>query len=272
MSNYKDEINKMEWSFSRLSNFDQCKYCFYLRYILRDFDTYPNDSNFWAENGSLVHETLEKIFSGEISAEDAVTYYVDHFESDIFYKTKDTTMRRTFEICSDYFAETDFKWISGYDILGIEEKVELEIEGHKFLGYIDLLLRRKDNGKIILLDHKSGNYFFKKDGNVKKHMEHSFNSYRKQMYLYCHAVRQIYGKFPDLIVWNHFKDGGKFSIIPFKEEEYKETLDWFVDTINRISEEEEFNPTLDFFYCVNLCSFRKSCEYRKQEYKIPCKF
>lgn len=272
MSEYKNQIDKMEWSFSRLSTFDQCKYCFYLRYILREFDIYPVDSNFWAENGSLVHETLEKIFRGEITPDEAPEYYIEHFETDIEYKTKEATMRRTFELCSDYFAETGFEWICGYDILGIEEKVELEIRGYKFIGFIDLLLRRKDNGKIILLDHKSGNYFFRKDGTVKKSMEHSFNSYRKQMYLYSHAVKEKYGVFPDLIVWNHFKDKGKFSIIPFKESEYEETLDWFEDTIKKISEEEKFEPSMEFFYCINLCSFRKSCEYRKQEYKIPCKF
>lgn len=271
MGDYENKIDNMEWSFSRLSTFEQCKYCFYLRYILNDKQLYPPDSNFWAENGSVVHETLEKIFKNEISADDAIGYYINNYE-DIEYQAKKDTMRKTFELCCEYFSDSSFDWIDKFTILGVEKQVRFTIHGRKFLCYIDLLLERKDTGEIILLDHKSGNYFFKQDGTVKKQMLHSFTQYSKQMYLYCNAVKQEYGRFPDLIVWNHFKDGGKFSVIKFNPEDYKKTMEWFDSVIEDIKKEEDFEPTLDFFYCINLCSFRKTCEYRKKEYSIRVKY
>lgn len=262
----------MKWSFSRLSSYEHCKYCFYLQYILKDPNNYLPESNYWAENGSVVHETLQKIFKGELKTEDANQYYIDHYDSDVCYKAKPATMKKTFEACSTYFAKVDFNWLKYYEILGVELEVNLEVSGYKFIGFIDLLLRRKDNNKIILMDHKSGQYFFKKDGTLKKSKEESFYSYRKQMYMYCNAVKQMYGQFPDMIVWNHFKDGGKFSTIPFNQSDYDIAMEWFFDTIHQIEQEQDFPPRLDFFYCVNLCSFRHSCEYRKKEFKIPSKY
>ena len=90
----------------------------------------------------------------------------------------------------------------------------------------------------------------------------SFESYKKQMYLYCHAIHQAYGEFPKEITWNHFKDGGQFATIPFIQSEYEEAMKWFKDTIKTIEIEEAFEPSEDFFYCSNLCNFRHSCEYR----------
>lgn len=89
----------------------------------------------------------------------------------------------------------------------------------------------------------------------------SFESYKKQMYLYCHAVKEIYGKLPTKISWNHFKES-KIATIQFDQQEYEESLKWFEETIHTIEKDENFKPKLDFFYCSNLCDYRNSCEYR----------
>ena len=266
MSEYSEQIKNMKWSFSRVSTFESCKYNFFLQYILpREVrkEIYPPESNFWAENGSLVHDVLEKVFKGEISIGDANSYYIEHYD-EIENKVKPATMNKTFEKCSDYLAEVDFSWLEHYEILGVEMKVDYELFGYKFLGFIDLLLKRKDNGKIILMDHKSSDYFFKKNGEVKANMKEKLESYKKQMYMYSNAVKEKFGVFPDVICWNHFKDGGKFSTIPFKQEEYEETMRWFLDSVHEIEQEEIFEPVdpeQNYFFCNNLCSFRNSCEY-----------
>ena len=82
------------------------------------------------------------------------------------------------------------------------------------------------------------------------------------MYLYSHAVKQIYGEFPKEIRWNHFKDGGKFATINFLQNEYDEVIKWFKNTIHSIQNEDDFEPSLEYFYCSNLCNFRNSCEYK----------
>jgi hypothetical protein len=113
------------------------------------------------------------------------------------------------------------------------------------------------------VDHKSAAYPFKKDGkSVLKKSERTFNSYKKQMYLYAYAVYQEYGKYPTEIWWNHFKDN-KIAKIKFDMNDYNEAIAWLETTIEEIKKEEEFGETADFFYCSNICEYRNCCEYRE---------
>lgn len=250
----------MVWSYSRLSVFENCKYAFYLKYILNDDDLYLSEGNYYAEVGSFVHLILQKIFTGEISIDEAPDYYLENFDYNVLYKTRQSTMDKTYECCADYFAGLDLSWLKDYTIVGVELKVKTKIENHDFLGFIDLLLQDKD-GNYIIVDHKSAAYPFKKDGrSVLKKSEKSFESYKKQMYLYADAVYQLYGKYPTEFWWNHFKDG-RIAKIKFEYSDYEKTIQWFKETIESAENEEEFGETFDFFYCVNLCDYRNSCEF-----------
>lgn len=263
LSEYKEQIKKMRWSYSRLTSFEHCQYAFYLNYIVNDDTKYLSEGNFYAEVGIFVHEILAKIFNGELTLEEASQYYVDNFEKYIFYKTKKKTMKKTFELCADYFAGVSFDWLNDYEILGVEREVNFKIEGYNFVGYIDLLLRDKRDGGIVIVDHKSSPYPLKLDGNIKKNSRAGFETYKKQMYLYSYAVKEEYGVFPKEIIWNHFKAGGKFVKIPFLKKEYDKAVKWLIDTIHKIENEDDFKPNLNYFYCKTLCNFRNSCEYCK---------
>lgn len=253
----------MCWSYSRLSSFEHCKYEFYLNYIINNDDLYLSEGNFYAECGGFVHEILAKVLSGELNAEDALQYYLDNFDNNVCYKTSPKIVKKKFEACADYFAALDEHMLDNYEILGVEMKNTFKIEGYNFIGYIDLLLRDKTTKEIILVDHKSAAYPAGKRGEILKKQQRSFDSYKRQMYLYCYAVKEVFGEFPTTICWNHFTDEGKLMKITFDEKEYKETIQWFVDTIHKIENEEEYQPNKDYFYCHNLCNFRNSCEYAK---------
>ena len=263
MGSYKRKINKMVWSYSRLTAFEQCKYSFYLTYILDDSDEYLSEGNFYSESGSFVHEILAKIFSGEMSVDDAAEYFVDNYDNNVCYQVRKSTMDSTFEKCANYFAEADFSWINDYEILGVEKKMNFKVGEYNFIGFIDLLLRRKSDNRIVIIDHKSSEYPFKKNGELKKKSESSFNDYERQMYLYAHAVNELYGEYPAELTWNHFKDGGQFATIPFVEDRCKAVLDWTVDTIHAIENEKDWLENQDFFFCHNICNFRRSCEYNE---------
>lgn len=263
VSEYKDKIDKMKWSYSRLTSFEHCKYEFYLNYILKDDDKYLSEGNFYAEVGSYVHEILAMIFEGKLTLDEASQYYVDNFDQNVLYKTKKSIMNKTFETCADYFATVDFAWLKDYEILGVEKKVEFKIEEYDFVGYIDLLVRDKRDGKIVVIDNKSSEYPFKSNGEVKAKSKDSFEKYKKQMYLYSYAIMEQYGEFPKEITWNHFKDGGCLATIKFSKDEYDQSVRWLIDTIHSIEREEEFPSNQDYFYCTNLCNFRSSCEYAK---------
>lgn len=263
MSENIEEHTKPEWSYSRTTCFDHCKYEFYLGYVINDDAQYLSEGNYYAEVGSFVHEILSKIFQNKLSPDDAALYFVENYDNNVFYKTKNSIMDKTYEACLHYFATSDFSWINNYEILGVELEQHFAIDGYNFVGYIDLLLRDKSDSKIVILDHKSAAYPMKQDGTIKKNQLSSFESYKKQMYLYCNSVYQRYKEFPKEIIWNHFKEGGKFVKIPFDQNEYDKTIRWFIDTIKTIECEEAFEPSQDFFYCANLCNFRNSCEYKK---------
>lgn len=261
------EAEKMVWSYSRLTSFEHCKYEFYLKYIVKDENKYLAEGNFFADVGIFVHEILAMIFEGNLTPDEASLYYVDNFDANVLYKAKKATMERTFELCADYFANVDFGWLNDYDILGVETRVQVNIKGYPFVGFIDLLLRDKRDGKIVIVDNKSSEYPFKKDGSVKASSKQNFSKYKKQMYLYSYAVYEQYGEFPKEICWNHFKDGGQMATIPFIEEDYHAAIDWLIDTIHIAKQETAYEPKQDYFYCNNLCSFRSSCEYAKHEKK-----
>ena len=249
MCEYAKKVDEMCWSYSRLTSYERCKYEFYLNYIINDDSQYLSESNFYAEVGIFVHEILAKIFNGELTPDEASQYFVDNFDSNVFYKAKQSTMDKNFELCANYFASVDFGWLNDYEILGVELETKFKIDKYDFIGFIDLLLRDKRDGKIVIVDNKSSEYPFKQNGDVKAKSKHSFETYKKQMYLYSYAVKDMYGEFPKEITWNHFKDN-KIAAIPF-------------DTIHSIEKENDFDATLDFFYCTNLCNFRNSCEYAK---------
>ena len=262
-NDYSEIIDAMVWSYSRISTFAQCKYSFYLKYIVDDESEYLPEGNYWAEVGSFMHEILEKIFKNELSPDDAITFFVDNFDNRVLYKTSQSTMDNTYDACINYLSSEDFWWVKECEILGVEQEVSISIFDYKFTGYIDLVLQNKHTGDIILVDHKSAAYPLSANGQrVLKNHAKSFESYTKQMYLYSNAIRQLYGKFPKYIVWNHFK-AGRMVKIAFDPEEYDASIKWFIDTIESIKNERDYQENVDYFYCHNLCAFRNSCEYNQ---------
>ena len=265
MNEYKENIDDMRWSYSRVTCYDHCPYSFYLKYIINDDSQYLAEGNFYAEIGSYVHSILEKIFNGELTVDDAPQYYMEHYDDNVFYTTRQSAMDKAYESCADYFASVDFEWLKDFEILGVEKEINISINGYRFVGYIDLLLRHNETKEIYVVDHKSSAYPFKKDGkSVLKKSENDFKKYCRQMYLYCKAIQDEYGEYPKWIVWNHFKDQ-KIAKIPFIEEEYYEALQWFIETISRIESDTNFEANVEFFYCTQLCEFRSNCEYINQE-------
>lgn len=265
MSYYADYIDYMVWSYSRIICYDTCPYCFFLKYIVNDDKQYLSEGNYYSEVGSYAHSIFEKIFNNELDVEDASQYYIDNFDYNVFYTVKESTMDKVYESCADYFSLLNIDWLKDYIILGVEKKVYTKIDKYKFVGFIDLLIQNKDTGEITIIDHKSSSYPFKKDGiSVLKKSENDFSKYKKQMYLYCKSVFEEYGEYPKWICWNHFKEN-KIAKIPFVKEDYEASLDWLVDEIHKIENDEDFEAKLNFFHCTQLCEFRNSCEYINEE-------
>lgn len=253
-------MNKQLWSYSRLSSFSSCPYGWYLHYIEQE----PEEDNWYAVHGSLVHEILEAIANKEMSLDEASMYYADHYDDNLEYiseKIKDST----YEKCSDFFATYDFNYLKDNEVVGAEVHLPFTIGDSDFHCYIDLLLKNKD-GEYIIFDYKSSAYPFKKNGkDLLKSQENIFQDHKRQLYLYAEAVKQNYGKYPIELSWLHFKDS-KVASIPFDMQNLEETVNWAKKNIEEITKEEEFPPNLNnFIMCNSLCGYRHSCLYKEFE-------
>lgn len=257
---YKKLLNDMTWSFSRIHAWEQCPYSFYLKYI----EKRDGESNYYASNGKCMHEVFEAILTDKITLDECTRFYADNYEL-ICEKTKQSTMDSTYEKCMDYLCSIDGIDLEKYEIIGVELKLDFKIGKYKFVGYADLVVKNKESGEIILVDHKQATHFMKKDGTPLKNQLENFLAYRHQMYIYCKGLQECLDIKVNKIVWHHFKDDGALTIIPFVEEEYKETMQWVIDTIEKIKKDKTFANKSSYVMCSSLCDYRNDCEYKNED-------
>lgn len=251
-------IDAMTWSFSRVNSFGTgCKKEWKEVYI----DCENKVNSFYGQFGSFCHEILEKFFKGEMTEWDLAPYYEENYNEKITLLPPASIGDTCYEKGLTYFSNFSFP-DNKYEILGVEKRVEFTILKYNFVGYIDLLLRDKETGEIIIVDHKSSTIKLLKNGNVSKGDAEHFLAFQRQLYLYSIPVIEEYGKV-DRLKWNMFKDGTEIEI-PFNPDDQKATVDWTIETIAQIEQEAEFQPNPDFFYCCNLCSRRADyCPFKR---------
>lgn len=258
---YKKILDEIIWSFSTLHQYEQCPFAFYERKI---DGTEINEGNFYSDAGGFNHEVNAKIFDGSLKIDDAIDYYIENYGNNVVYTAKQSTMDKKYNQGIDYLAAFDIEKLKDYEILGVEKKVLYEIDGYKFIGFIDLLLRHKKTKKILLIDHKSLDHFMKKDGTPLKNQLPHFEAYSKQMYLYSKPIYEEYGEYPDRIIWNHFFDQ-QVTNIPFNKDDYDSAVRWAVDTIHKIYKDKKFNANQSYIMCKVLCGYRNCCCYANEE-------
>lgn len=260
MSLYKDELDKIVFSYSTLKTYEDCPFAFYLKKIEGE----SGDTNAHAQIGKYGHEFFEHIFKGEITPDEALAECIEDFEDIVTEDISEASMQKKYAALCQYLADLDVdNFFKEYEVLGVEKKFNWEIDGHKMIGFADLILKRKSDGKIVLVDHKSAGRLMKKDGKtpLKNQIEY-LESYKKQMYMYADAMKKTMGFFPDIIVWNHFLDGGIKTIIEFNQQEYEDAIQWVKDTIEKIYADEEFIENKSYVMCNMLCNYRNTCEYK----------
>lgn len=197
-------IDNMLWSFSRLNSFYNCPHEWYERYIMCQH----GESGFFGEFGSCCHSVLEGYAKGEISLFEISQAYENQFQETVVHDAppnKYVDIRQSyFDKGLDYFDNIDLD-LDKFEILGVEKEVRFEIAGKEFIGFIDLLLREKKTGKIIILDHKSASIKFLKNGKVSKSDQNHVTEFIRQLCLYAIPVIKDYGKVDELW-WNLFKE------------------------------------------------------------------
>lgn len=261
-------IKDMVWSFSRLDSFATCPYEWHLHYI----DDNTSEGGFFSDFGTLVHEILQKIYEDNISVWDAQQWYEENYSYIVLH---DAPPNNYVDLNEKYYND-GFEYFGNiapledkYEILGVEKQVNFKVGRNQFIGYIDLLLKDRETGDIIIRDHKTATLKFKKNGEISKTDAEHFESFKRQLYLYSKPVIEQY-KHVDYLEWNMVRMN-ELIRIPFDQNEYKAALKWATDRIKEIKKETLWLPNKDEFYCRNLCGMREICEYNewKTEYQQP---
>ena len=251
---YAYQIACMTWSYSRLRAYEDCGYGFFLRYLYEE----EENGHFYAEYGSLMHRILEQYYSGSITKDEALTKFCTGFVLNITADVTPSILEKYYEQGKTYISSLE---MPSEKIVGIEEKLEFEIEGNPFVGYIDLLL--EDDGELVICDHKSRILrakSFVKNNKTEQKSNEEFDRFAKQLYIYSAGVEQKYGKLPKELRFNCFRNGTVITE-QFDEKKYEEAKSWAVETIHKIKHETEWRPNAAWFKCNNICGFTKSCEY-----------
>lgn len=253
-------VDSMRWSFSRLSSFYNCHRSWKEKYI----NCASKMKNAFASYGSLCHSCLEKFFKGELAVWDLAEEYEKRYSDEVSEPFPPNAYadlgEKYHQQGLEYFENFEFD-DNKYEVLGIEEQIEFKILDKDFIGFIDLRLQDKETGEMIIADHKSASIKFCKNGKPSKQYVEKLKEYERQLYLYSIPFVEN-GQKIDYLMWNFFRDQNIYKI-PWKEEDYKEAIQWAEDTLKLIENEKEYEPKFDYYYCVNLCDVRMDCPYKR---------
>ena len=249
------------YSYSQLQSFNECKYGFYLRRIE---GLEEEQSNAFAERGSLIHSLLDQWAKGLLSKADMLFEYDRRYGDEVQSAWPRMMKGYAQKAYHDgYEFLKNFDEFKGYEILLAEEKYNTEIElsdGSKrpFVGVVDLVVKDESNNDLVIFDHKS-----KGKSSFKKAEDEMY----RQLYMYAQFVKEKYGKFPDKLGFHLFNQEGLKVTRPFDINEYERVMKWAADTIMDIEsatmidwlECKEIPEGKTDMYCTQLCGARKMC-------------
>ena len=251
--NYGYLIEDMTWSFSRVGSYLDCPYRFLLKYILCKPQ---KDEMFFSNYGRFVHKLIAECLVGWTKKEDVAARYEEDFETEVKGEAPSQNIYGKYYTDGlKYFSDFSFPYAK---IAAVEQKVRFDLGKYKFVGVIDCLAH--DEGKLVLVDHKSRTLQPKSGRNPPLKRDEEVDEYMRQLYLYCKPVEEMYGRFPDRLELNCFRNGNLISE-PFDLEKYKQTQKFFIDIIDGIAARSDWPPSVDAFACKNLCEMSGECEY-----------
>lgn len=250
---YLPLIEDMVWSYSRIESFADCPYKWFLKYISRCEET----EKFYASYGSFMHKLIERFYRGELSKDEMLTEFLTGFSENVKgIRPQESTVQKYIQCGVEYLKGFQpFK----YSMIGVEKRVDFEIDGLRFVGYIDYFGRDED-GNLVIIDNKSRDMKPRSKRAKPTVKDRELDSMLRQLYLYSAAVKQEFGKFPKLLCFNCFRTG-VFIEEPFRKEAYDEAIDWAKRQIEDIKTTEDFYPNRDFFSCYYICGVSDDCIY-----------
>ncbi len=213
---------------------------------------------FYASYGSFMHKLLEGFYKGKLSREEMCTKFLFDFQKEVLGERPPGNIPQKYVRLGTQYLR-NFKPFP-YTPIAIEKKMTFEIEGHRFVGYIDYLGEK--DGKLVIVDNKSRDLKPRSKRPKPTQKDIELDEMLRQLYIYSAAVKQKYGKFPELLCFNCFK-ANTFIEEKFDKAKYDEAINWAVENIEKILDAEDFPPYIEYFQCKYICGVREDCEYQK---------
>ena len=241
------------YSYSQLTQFAECPFSFYLERI----EKVPKASSAFAEQGTLMHQILDEWARGEIAVEDMPAEFEKRYPEVVVTQFPPILAakgysRKNYEQCLEYLR--NFDGFKDLEIIGTETKFETTLADRPFMGVVDMVARDKETGDFIVLDHKS-----KSLSSFRKTEEEMY----RQQYVYSKYVREKYGVWPTMLMFNLFKENGARMKKHFDANEYEKTLRWARGIMEKIEAFDMFDwlqsKEKSDFFCKELCNVRHEC-------------
>lgn len=255
--NYLPLIEDMVWSYSRIESYKDCPYRFFLKYIsgCKDID------KFYASYGSYMHKLIERYYKVDLSKDEMLTEFLTGFSENVKgVRPKGSTVEKYIR-CGASYLNSFQPFI--YSMVDVEKRVDFDIDGIRFVGYIDYL-GIDDDGEFHIIDNKSRDLKPRSGRKKPTVKDAELDDMLRQLYLYSAAIKQEYGKFPKTLCFNCFKSG-VFIEEPFNEDIYNKTIEWAKCMIEDIKHTDDFYPNRDFFSCYYICGVSDDCIYDQNE-------
>ena len=251
---YLPLIEDMVWSYSRIESFDDCPYKFFLKYISKCKET----DKFYATYGSFMHKLIERYYRGELSKNEMVMEFLTGFSTNVKgARPQESTVQKYIKCGVQYLnGFQPFK----YNMVEVEKRVDFEIDGLKFVGYIDYL--GEQDGEYYIVDNKSRDLKPRSGRKKPTAKDKELDDMLRQLYIYAAAIKQEYGKFPKSLCFNCFRTG-VFIEEPFNEDAYNKTIAWVKAKVDEIKATDDFYPNRDFFSCLYICGVSDECVYNQ---------
>lgn len=221
-------LDGMRWSYSSVNTYNTCPQAFRLGYL----DALPRVGNAFSDWGTFLHSLMERYFRGELEFFELSQVYVDTYKDNVvcaFPPNKYCDLSQRYYDAGKAYLDRFDGLFNDCEIVAVEERVKLNIDGRPFVGVIDLVV--KDGDDYIVVDHKSKSA-------LKTQKEKA--EYARQLYLYAIYVKEKYGKWPTKLVFHMVRAGGELVEIPFVEADAEAAKQWFLSTIDAIYADETF--------------------------------
>lgn len=249
---YRPLIENMTWSYSRIESFNDCPYRWFLKYIKKC----KEEPQFYSSYGSFVHKLIELFYLGQLTKDEMQIKFLFEFSKEVKgVRPQESTVKKYIQAGNDYFKQ--FKPFA-FNMIAVEKKVEFEIDGIPFVGFIDFLGEKA--GEYYIVDNKSRDLKPRSGHKAPTVKDRELDKMLRQPYIYSAAVKQEYGKFPKALCFNCFKTR-TFIEEPFDEDAYNKTVEWAKKSIETIKDTDGFHPNRDFFACSFICGVSNECCY-----------